>query len=329
MRRIIIAGAISTCTLAGFGACGGQVAIGGAEPGDGGMEAGEKQLDAGSTTDATSPATNGEAGLTAGQTAAVAADVYPILPGGEATLCQIFSNPFGGDVDLVSIEATTDAHDVFLFSLPPSGASPAPAPTALMGCLYDPLGAQPFLYFADRPDVAITYPQPNMGYPLSRANSLMLRVHYLNTGATMARLQTKLSLGAAAAGLVTTHVGAIFLSHGGFPVDSTDDGGPFTAESSTSPLDGGYSIFTSWSFAQPAKAEVRASTNGVVFYDVTNSLIFSELLQHNPPVQIGAAASLDWSCTYPGDDLAQSGNCIYQGYYYPADPKNPDLNLRF
>lgn len=329
MRWIIVAGAIWTCTLLGFGACGGQVAIGGAEPVDGGMEAGEKWFDAGSTTDEASPVMDGEAGVTAGQTAAVAADVYPILSGGEAILCQILANPFGRDVDLVSIEATTDARDVFLFSLPPSGASPAPAPTALMGCLYDPLGVAPFLYFSDKAQSTITYPQPNMGYPLSSANSLMLRVHYLNPGATMARVQTKLSLSAAAAGLVTTHVGAIFLGHGGFPVDSTDDGGPFTAGSSASPLDGGYSIFTSWSFAQPAKAEVRASTNGSVFYDVTNSLIFSELFQHDPPVQIGAAESLGWSCTYPGADLAQSGNCVYQGYYYPADPKSPDLNLRF
>jgi hypothetical protein len=330
MRRTIVAGARLACTLFGFGACGGQVVIGGAEPLDSGsLEAGEQPLGEGSTTeaaDAGSPAVNGDAGGGAANqpAATIHADVYPIAPGQEAILCQTFSNPFGRDVDLVSIEATAEfAHDVFLFSLPPDGGL-SRAPTALMGCLLDPLGLQPFLYFSDQPQFAMTYPQPDMGYPLAATNSLMLRAHYLNAGATMGPAQTTLSLTAAMPGQVTTHVGAIFLSHSGFPVDSLDDGGPLTEETAAIPLGQAFNIFTSWNFAQPLKARVTMSANGTVFYDVTNAGTYSQLSEHSPPVSFGAAESITWSCTYPLEDLAMNGKCVYQAFYYPADPHNPD-----
>jgi hypothetical protein len=337
MNRIVLARPIGICTVFGFGACGGQVVVGGEQPSDGGLQAGERPLDAGSTTGrgpAALPAVNGEAGATLGQTATMAADVYPIDPNTEATLCQVFSNPFGRDVDLVSIEVTSTAEalDVFLFSLAPSGQPVPTTPTALIGCEYDPLGRQPFLYF-NHPAQSVLTSQPDTGYPLSAANSLLLRVHYVNVNAATREAQTKVSLGAAMPPVGPfSHVGTIFLTNANFPVDAPNDGGPSIAERSTVPLDQPYTIFASWGFSVPFQTEARASANGTVFFDVTNFFgdsanmrTYSQLLQHDPPIEVGASASIAWSCSYPSKNLAQTGQCVYQGYYYPADPQKPDL----
>jgi hypothetical protein len=337
MNRIVLAGPIGICTVFGFGACGGQVVVGGEQPSDGGMQAGERPLDAASATgrgQATLPAVNGEAGATLGQTVTMAADVYPIAPNTEATLCQVFSNPFGRDVDLVSIvvTSTAEALDVFLFSLAPSGQPVPTTPTALTSCEYDPLGRQPFLYF-NHPAQSVITSQPGTGYPLSAANSLLIRVHYANPGATTREAHTTVSLGAAMPGVVPLlPVGTIFLSNANFPVDAPNDGSPSIAERSTVPLDQPYTIFASWGFSVPFQAEARASANGTVFFDVTNFFgdstnmrTYSQLLQHHPPIQVGASASIAWSCSYASKDLAQNGRCVYQGYYAPADPQKPDL----
>ncbi|HLK40336.1 MAG TPA: hypothetical protein VKU41_26475 [Polyangiaceae bacterium] len=305
--------------LLGFGACGGQVVVGGAKPSDGGSpEAATTELDAASAT----PADLGDASAPAGPTTPVRTDLLPIMPGQEITACQTFSNPFGRDVDVVSIQVTTDAHDVFLFSLPPSGA-PAPS-TGLVGCQVDPLGTMPILYFSDKAASGITYPQPNMGYPLAAANSLMLRVHYVNAANAVLQAQTIASLGVAAPGMVTTHVGAIFLRADGFPVAA-----PFVQQSFAMPLTDAFSIFLSWSFASPTNATVRATASGTALHDVTNRQTYSQLLSNDPPVMVGAGQSIQWSCEYPSADSAQSGNCVYQGFYYPADPTNPNVVVRY
>ena len=52
-----------------------------------------------------------------------------------------------------------------------------------------------------------------MGYPLVAANGLMMNAHYLNTGTTATTPTVSITIYPAKAGVVTTHVGSIFLNN--------------------------------------------------------------------------------------------------------------------
>lgn len=336
MKPVAKIDAMLTFAVFGLSACGGQVVIGGVEPADGGTGASALPSDAPATTDAASvvaSTTTIDAGVNGiAQAAPVAADIVPVAPGIETTLCQTFANPFGRDVDLVAIESTTSAvaHDVFLFRIPASGGQAQS--TALGSCSYDPLGSQPFLYFSNKTHDAMTYPERNMGYPLAAADSLMLRVYYVNATNAVDQAGTTVTLGAATPGLVTIHVGSLFLGHTGFPVASPSDGGPATAATSSAPFDQRYFIFASWGFAKPGTTEVRVTANGTPFFDAPNLRGYSQLLQ--TPIQVDPPGTIAWSCKYlnpaqvtpaaPSGNTQPGGQCVYQGYYYPADPQNPD-----
>jgi hypothetical protein len=335
MRRTAMTVAMMASASFGLGACGGQVVIGGAEPGDGGTGTARLEAGAGRTTGASgggaaaptdaAPTDDGGAGIdSSAQTATMAADVVLQPANAEVTLCQIFANPFGRDVDLVSIDGATNlAHDMFIFSLPPSTGQTQP--TSLTGCTDDPLGVQPFLYYSDQSHLTLTYPLPNLGYPLAADNLLMVRVHYLNPSNAPIQAHATFSLSAAKPGSVTIHVGRIFLRYSQFAVAAMADAGPVIASNSATPVEENYFTYGPWSFSTPAGAEVRVTADGTALYDFVNSGEFSPPPSSEPTNEVGMAQNITWSCTYahPGQSQAE-GQCAYQAYYYPADPKNAD-----
>jgi hypothetical protein len=332
MRSNAKVAAMSTFVILGLGACGGQVVIGGAAPLDGGIGANRQPFDASGTTDMPSegaPTVNVDAGID-GTTLAlpITTDVMPISPGNEVTLCQTFANPFGRDVDLVSIQATSpfSLRDVFLFRQ--QASSTHAQPTTLSGCSYDPLGAQPFFYSSGQAQWVATYPSAEMGYPLAAADFLMLRVHYINPTNAVDQAATKLTLNAASPGSVKIHVGSLLFRHVGFSVASTSDAGAVTATVSTANL-GHYSIFASWVLAEPGDTQVQVTANGVPFFDArldrapSNVVAYSTLSQ--TPIQVDPPGTIAWGCTFmSAGQTPAMGQCIYQGYYYPADPQAPD-----
>jgi hypothetical protein len=324
MRRSARDFGAMTCASLALYACGARVVVGGEEPSDGGGQQGQQagQQDAGTV----SPTDGSGGAAAAGQTATVATDGVSVPPASESFWCQLLANPFGKDVDIVSIDATAPAaRDVYLFSMPPSSGQTQPTP--LTACANDPLGVQPFLYLSQGSRVAMTYPQPNMGYPLAAENLLMVRVHYLNAGDTTAKQSVSISITAAKPGTVTIHVGSI-LFRAQFPLVPAGTGA-IVANNTSTPLDQGYSIFGSWSSMSPLGTDFQARANGTTFYEVKDpQAVFSPLSQNDPPVQVGVGQDLAWNCTYASPGLAQGdGQCMYQGFYFPADPKTPDRTV--
>jgi hypothetical protein len=78
------------------------------------------------------------------------------------------TNPYGKDVDLLSIGRARDsAQEVFLFRIPASTGTTQP--TALADCSNDPLGLRPILYFSEQVQQTTTFPEN--GYPLAAGDS--------------------------------------------------------------------------------------------------------------------------------------------------------------
>jgi hypothetical protein len=330
MTRTAMFRATLNGVLFGLSACGGQVAIGGAQPTDGGGSSSVPSLDGAASADAAdevAPSMSAEAGVaSAAQMAPIATDVRPLAPGEEATVCQTFANPYGKDVDLLSIERAVDsAVEVFLFRIPASSGSTQPV--SLADCSEDLLGLRPILYLSFPMPQTQTMAFPVSGYPLAARDSLMIRVHYVNTSTTTVQSRTALSLGATPR-TTGVHVGSIFLRHTGFSIAPEADGGLVTVTSSTTPFTQASWIFASWSFVGPVKAAVQATANGMPFYDAPNLLTSGPsraIQQQDPDIPVAAAEPIGWSCTYTGPSQMQAGGqCVYQGDYYPADPQNPD-----
>jgi hypothetical protein len=264
------------------------------------------------------------------------ADPFTVAPGGEVYKCQTFANPFGKDVDIIYMDGTMSAgsHHFFVFNMAPSTGRTQP--TALQDCLDAGLEFHPFPYLSQQPHWIVNYPQPNMGYPLSAANALMLNVHYLNSGSTPIQAKASITFSIAKPGVVTTHVGTIFLNNSIFSVPPTPMSSPVPETKTWTPsgqIAQNYTIFTSWSHMHKWGLDFTASTNGQVFYE-EKQWDSPPLFVHGAPVQMTSSQSISWTCSYYndtgntlkfGDSAATAVMCIYLGQYYPANPQNPDI----
>jgi hypothetical protein len=238
------------------------------------------------------------------------------------------------------------SHHFFLFSLDPTtvqgriavgGANEMP-PTPLNDCLGVGLEFHPFPYLSQQPHWIVSYPQPDMGYPLAAANALMINVHYLNSGSAPIQAGVSITLTSAKPGVVKTHIGTIFLNNTVFAVSPTPASSPQPYAKTWTPIPGvlpaTYSIFTSWSHMHRTAVDFQASANGNVFYEETN-WDSPPLFVHTPAISMSGSDSITWSCSYYndtnstltfGDSAASNVMCIYMGQYYPVvDPANPDL----
>jgi hypothetical protein len=282
------------------------------------------------------------------QSFTLTADTFTVAPGDEVYKCQTFPNPFGQDVDLIYMDGmmSQGSHHFFLFNLDPTtvqgriavgGANETP-PTPLNDCLGNGLEFHPFPYLSQQPHWIVSYPRPDMGYPLSAQNALMINVHFLNSGSTPIQAAAKVTLTSAAAGVVTTHIGTIFLNNTVFAVAPTPASSPQPYAKSWTPLPGAlpssYSIFTSWSHMHRTAVDFQASVNGNVFYEEKN-WDSPPLFVHSPAMTMNGSDAITWSCSYYndtnntltfGDSAVNNVMCIYMGQYYPVvDPTNPDL----
>ncbi len=275
---------------------------------------------------------------------------FTVGPNEEVYKCQQFGNPFGHDVDLVKLDGYMDqgSHHFFLFNMDPLTTRNTTAP--IQDCPGGGKEFHPFPYLSQQPGhYIVTYPQDNMGYPLVSANGLMINAHYLNTGSTPINPTVSITIYPAKAGVVTVHVGTIFLNNTFFSVPNgtvnqwfASTQTPITAEN--------YTIFTNWSHMHKWATDFQALTNNTVFYDETNwdepALITAAPAGVTPapahtspmlPLSMTAGQSITWQCKYTnmtgmnltfGDSAQTNVMCIYMGLYYPADttsPSYPDI----
>ena len=268
---------------------------------------------------------------------------FSVPPNSEVFKCQEFGNPWGHDVDLVKMDGymSPGSHHFFLFNMDPTTLRTTAAPIG--DCPGAGIEFHPFPYLSQTPGhYIVTYPEANMGYPIVSANGLMMNAHYLNTGSVAITPTVSITIYPAKSGVVTTHVGSIFLNNTVFSVPAMTTTPTWYPKTQTPITAEDYTIFTNWSHMHQYASDFQAQTNGATYYDEMNwnepTLITSENdPMHVLPLKMKAGQSITWQCKYtnptsmdmPFGDYAQTNvMCIYIGQYYPADttsPSYPDI----
>jgi hypothetical protein len=285
------------------------------------------------------------------------AATFQVAPGAEVYKCQVFANPFGGvTTDILRMHGVMSAgsHHFFLFNVSSLEAAVEPPQGTIGDCAGKGLEFHPFPFLSQQPDWSVDYPAAAngspMGYPLVGQNLLMINVHFLNTSSAPISASVQITITPAKAGVVSTHVGTIFLNDSKASVPANTPMASPTHTNQTWPGDGSlpanYSIFTSWQHMHRTALKFTATTNGNTFYTDTNwdspNLFVHAPNMTEPPTATGMPSaipmtntqSITWDCTYYndtastlsfGDSAVSNVMCIYLGQYYPASATAPDI----
>jgi hypothetical protein len=272
---------------------------------------------------------------------------FTVPPNSEVFKCQQFGNPWGADTDIVKMDGYMDpgSHHFFLFNM---DATTLRTQTAPIGdCPGMGIEFHPFPYLSQTPGhYIVTFPTSDtgetMGYPLVKANGLMMNAHYLNVGTEPATPTVSITIYPAKTGVVKVHVGSIFLNNTAFGVPAKTLNPTWYPKTQTPIAAENYTIISNWSHMHQYASDFQALTGGNKFYDETNwsepTLInAANDPMHVLPLKMNAGASITWQCQYTNPtstdmnfgDFAQTNvMCIYIGQYYPADttsPSYPDI----
>jgi hypothetical protein len=270
-------------------------------------------------------------------------DPFTVPPNSEVYKCQQFGNPWGQDVDILKMDGYMSAgsHHFFLFNMDATTLRTQAAPIG--DCPGQGIEFHPFPYLSQTPGhYIISYPEANMGYPMLSANGLMMNAHYLNTGSEAITPTVTITIYPAKSGVVTTHVGSIFLNNTAFGVPAMTLTKTWYPKTQTPISAEDYTIITNWSHMHQYATDFQASTGGNKFYDEPDwsepqMLNASNDPMHLLPIKMKAGASITWQCLYTnptssamtfGDSAQTNVMCIYIGQYYPADttsPSYPDI----
>ncbi len=268
---------------------------------------------------------------------------FSVPPNSEVFKCQEFGNPWGKDTDIVKMDGYMDpgSHHFFLFNMDPTTLRTQAAPIG--DCPGMGIEFHPFPFLSQTPGhYVVTFPQANMGYPVVKANGLMMNAHYLNAGTEPVSPTVSITIYPANDGFVTTHVGSIFLNNTAFGVPKMTLTPTWYPKSSSPIVAEDYTIISNWSHMHQYSQDFQALTNGSKFYDEPDwsepKLInAANDPMHMLPIQMKAGQSITWQCQYTnptsmdmnfGDFAQTSVMCIYIGQYYPADttsPSYPDI----
>ncbi len=268
---------------------------------------------------------------------------FSVPANSEVFKCQQFGNPWGHDVDIVKMDGYMDAgsHHFFLFNMDATTLRTQAAPIG--DCPGAGIEFHPFPYLSQtKGHYIVTYPDATMGYPIVAANGLMMNAHYINTTTTPITPTVSITIYPAKAGVVTTHVGSIFLNNTAFSVPKNTTTPTWYPKTQTPITAEDYTIFTNWSHMHQYATDFQASTNGTTFYDEKNWDEPTLITPENDamkvlPLKMKAGSSITWQCLYTnptsmdmpfGDYALTNVMCIYIGQYYPADttsPSYPDI----
>lgn len=267
---------------------------------------------------------------------------FTVAAGDEVYKCQWFANPFGQDVDIVEIDGqmSQGSHHFFVFNMDPSTGQTTAAP--LEECPAAGLEFFPYIYLSQQPNWDVTYPQPDMGYPLVAANGLMMNLHFLNTGTEPINAQATVTIHTAKPGVVTTHVGNLFLNNQSMSVPAnTPESAPIWQSASNTPITTfDYNILQSWSHMHMygLTFEALLSPSTTPFYTETNWNAPPVTNYWPNPIAVPMGTQITWQCQYYnptgatmtfGDSALTNVMCIYFGQYYPtvspSTPGYPDI----
>jgi hypothetical protein len=287
---------------------------------------------------------------------------FTVPPGGEYDLCQVFDSPFNGeDTDVLQVSAAVGGGSdrAMLFVIDAMTASVEPAVGTIRECAGKGIEIHPVLMFSQQAQQTTRYPTASdgtpMGYRLSGSNLLMMYTHYLNLGSTAYGTSAAVTLTPAKPGVVTTHIGNMFLLQATFRVPAnTSKANPYDTSVTMDgdpTLPASYAIFSSQGYLAMSGLSLTASTggpSGQVFYRQSTSAqpgIFfhvagapepSASTGQSSPVALTNTTPLTWDCaeyntsatslTF-GDSSKNNAWCLYVVQYYPADPANADLTF--
>ena len=234
---------------------------------------------------------------------------FTVPANSEVFKCQQFGNPWGHDVDIVKMDGymSPGSHHFFLFNMDATTLRTQAAPIG--DCPGAGIEFHPFPYLSQTPGhYIVTYPDATMGYPIVSANGLMMNAHYLNTSSVATTPTVSITIYPAKAGVVTTHVGSIFLNNTVFDVPANTTTPTWYPKTQTPIIAEDYTIFTNWSHMHQYATDFQASTGGTTFYDEKNwdepTLITSENdPMHVLPLKMKAGSSITWHCLYYEPDL--------------------------
>jgi hypothetical protein len=332
MKKTTWASLASACICVVLGACGSQGQPAGGAPADGGSgaEAGISNEGGPVFQDGGTVHNGPDAGPPDGsieQTVTFTMDTVTVPAGTEVFKCQDFANPFGRDADVVVYDGqmSVGSHHFFLFTQ----ANKPSAPVA--DCPQGGLEIHPFPYLSQSPHMVQTYPQ-GMGSFIGAGTGFMMQVHFLNATQSPIQASVKITLSVAAPGIVTTHVGTIFMNQATMFIPQTPPSMP-VASARTCNLPQAVNVISSWSHMHARATDFKASANGQVFYE---SKIWSEppVFQHATPLAFPSGTPITWECDYYNDtggplvfgpSAVANVMCIYVGQYYPAPTSNPDI----
>jgi hypothetical protein len=270
-------------------------------------------------------------------------DSFTVMPNTEVYKCQQFGNPWGHDVDIVKLDGymSPGSHHFFLFNMDQyTGRTQA---AALGDCPGAGIEFHPFPYLSQTPGhYIISYPQANMGYPMVAANGLMMNAHYLNTGSQPITPTVTITIYPAKPGVVTVHVGSIFLNNTLFAVPAMTTTPTWYPKTQIPITSEDYTIITHWSHMHQYSSDFQALIDGGAFYDEPDwnepkMLNATNDPLHTLPMQVKSGTAITWQCKYTnptssamsfGDSAQTNVMCIYLGQYYPADttsPSYPDI----
>ena len=269
---------------------------------------------------------------------------FTVQPGDEVYMCQQFSNPFGGqDADIVEIDGQMSAgsHHFFIFNMAPDTGQTTTAP--IEPCPAGGLEFFPYIYLDQTTEPwDVAYPEPTMGYPLVGTNGLMMNVHFLNATSTAIEAEATATIHTAKPGVVTTHVGNLFLNNQAMSVPAnTPESAPVWQSASNTPITTfDYNILQSWSHMHQygLKFEATLSPSTTPFYTETQWNAPPVVNYWPNPIAVPSGTQFTWQCQYYnptgatmtfGESAVNNVMCIYFGQYYPAVPPStpgyPDI----
>ena len=240
----------------------------------------------------------GDAGASSDIAYSVTLQLTPVTlqPGQEVFKCQDFANPFHGQpADIVSYENhMVDSHHMFLFYKP--GAVDGP----IQDCPNGGLEFHPFTFSSQLADFVQTYPE-HVGATIPSSDGLTLNLHALNGGSSSVTATLLVTMHVAKPGLVTEHVGVLYLSQTNFTSPPLDIPPGVHTATAWYTLAQDVNLLMSGSHMHKRATNFVAQTSpGTQLYATTQ---WSDPTPRyfSGPLAVKSGTSITWSCTYNND----------------------------
>jgi hypothetical protein len=276
-----------------------------------------------------------DAGSDSGIAYSVTLTLTPVTlqPGQEVFKCQDFANPFGGkSADIAVYENhMVDSHHMFLFYKP--GAVDAP----IQDCPSGGLEFHPFTFSSQLPDMVQTYPE-HVGATIPASDGFTLNLHALNPGSAPVTATLLVTMHVAKPGLVTQHVGVLYLSQTNFTTPPLDiQPGVHTATASYTLASNVNLLMSASHMHQRATSFVARTSSGTELFATTQ---WSDPTPRyfSTPLALRSGTSITWSCTYNndtagdlvfGESAVTNVMCISYSTFFPVSDVNHPVVANF